>query len=67
MNRFEYFQWGARAMALRGNELPHAKLNPQLVMHIRDSKMTSRQLANDLGVHIRTIEKVRRFESWVHV
>ena len=67
MNRFEYCQWGARAMALRGNDLPHARLTPDSVRHIRSSQMTARQLAEKFGVHVRTIEKVRRFESWSHV
>lgn len=64
----------------RGMQLPHAKLTPleveairsaakqrdALRKHIRD-KLSNDALARDLGVHVRTIEKVLSRESWGHV
>lgn len=58
-----------REYAARGNDLPHAKLNPELVREIRVNRKgeTAKQLGARLGVHHMTIEKVRYFKSWVHV
>lgn len=68
MTRFEYQQYGARARALRGNDLPHARLDPVKVLAIRaSSDKTAKQLAAEFGVHYRTIEKVRAYETWGHV
>lgn len=69
MRRFDYAQWGAKAMAKRGNELPHARLTPEKVRAIRENRhgKTAVQLAEEFGVHFRTVEKVRAFESWTHV
>lgn len=69
MNRFEYQQWAAKARAKRGNELPHARLTPESVQAIRRNPMgkTAAQLAQEYGVHLRTVEKVRAYESWTHV
>lgn len=69
MTRFEYEQWGARATAVRGDDLPHAKLSPEIVRAIRSNPdgLTARQHADLLGVHYRTVEKVRHFETWGHV
>jgi hypothetical protein len=66
MTRFEYQQWGARAMAKRGNSLPHAKLDAAKVKAIRENRQgkTAKQLADEFGVHYRTIEKVRYMETW---
>ncbi len=69
MNRFDYAQFGAKAMAVRGTDLPHAKLNEDTVRSIRSNPkgLTAKQQAAEHGVHFRTIEKVRSFESWGHV
>ena len=69
MTRFEYEQWGAKASALRGESLPHAKLCAETVRAIRENLegLTSREWASHLRVHYRTIEKVRHYETWVHV
>jgi hypothetical protein len=69
MTRFEYQQFGAKALAVRGNRLPHARLNPEAVRQIRANVRgrTARQLADEFGVHFRTIEKVRSFETWGHI
>lgn len=69
MNRFEYQQWGARAMAVRGTDLPHAKLTPSEVVAIRINcnGKTAKQLAVDFKVHYRTIEKIRSYETWSHI
>lgn len=69
MTRFEYAQFGAKAIALRGNALPHAKLTAEKVRHIRENRQgkTARQLAEELGVHFRTVEKVRAYETWGHI
>ena len=66
MNRREYITFGARLNAKRGNELPHAKLNAEAVRVIRANVQgkTAKQLAQEFGVHFRTIEKVRSYETW---
>ena len=51
----------------RGNSLPHAKLTEPLVREIRKPGRTARQWAQTLGLHIRTIDKVRQYRSWWHV
>lgn len=53
----------------RGNELPHAKLDKKTVLAMRKQPYTktSKQWAAELGVHIRTVDKVRQFLSWSHV
>lgn len=68
MTRHEYAMWGAKAMAVRGEALPHAKLTEAKAREIRDNPkgMTARQLAVEYGVHYRTIEKVRHYETWGH-
>lgn len=54
MTRHEYAMWGAKAMAVRGEALPHAKLTKANVRAIRDNPMglTARQLAVEFGVHL---------------
>jgi hypothetical protein len=66
MTRDEYL-CDPRAYARCGNDLPHAKLNPALVREIRASTEPRKTIADRLGVHYRTIEKVRQFASWAHV
>lgn len=64
----------------RGTQLPQSKLTPleveairsaakqreSLRKHIRE-KLSNEALARDLGVHVRTVEKVLARESWGHV
>lgn len=68
MTRFEYELWGARATALRGVALPHAKLDDDKVSLIRgDYSKTAKQWAAIFGVSERCIERVRGRETWTHV
>lgn len=69
MTRFEYALWGAKAVAVRGQALPHARLDPEKVRDIRanQSGLTAKQLAEKFNVHFRTIEKVRSNETWSHI
>lgn len=68
MTRAEY-QLRARELALRGEALPQARLTAEAVRAIRRNAhgWTARQWAEHFGVHIRTIDKVRDYRSWVHV
>ncbi len=65
---------------LRGDQLPHSKLNEKLVKRIREEreeaikqrdqlnkKIHARELAKEYNVHIRTIEKVLAGYSWTHI
>lgn len=70
----------ARSMAVRGQNLPQAKLldldvvairsavrqRESLRKHIRDN-LSNDALALRFGVHVRTIEKAIRGESWSHI
>ena len=69
MTREEYLCGGARMTCPRGNRLPHAKLNPELVLEIRKNRhgLTAKQWAEKLNVHVRTIEGVRSYRTWGHV
>jgi len=69
VSRFDYAQFKAKACAKRGNQLPHARLDPEAVREIRSNVLglTAKQLAQRYGVHHRTIEKVRHYETWSHV
>ena len=68
LDRDEYLR-RAREFALRGNRLPHAKLNPETVRAIRVNRhgWTAKKWAQHLGLHIRTVEGVRSFRTWKHV
>lgn len=68
MNRAEYLQ-RHHEFHPRGNQLPHARLTPVAVREIRINRRgeTAAQLAARFGVHIRTIEKVRHYETWRHI
>jgi hypothetical protein len=69
VTRFEYALWGAKAVAVRGAALPHARLDACKVKEIRanQSGLTAKQLAEKFNVHHRTIEKVRSNETWSHI
>jgi hypothetical protein len=69
INRHEYL-CNTLYYAKRGNSLPHAKVNPEIVRKIRiDSEqgVTAKCQASEYGVHIRTIEAIRSYKTWVHV
>lgn len=68
MNKQEYLLYGGHTRA-RGNDLPHAKLNPALVLEIRKNVhgLTAKQWAEKLGLHKNTIDKVRDRRSWSHI
>ena len=53
----------------RGVDRPNALLDPAAVRHIRRNRLglTVKALAALHGVHWRTVEKVRMFETWRHV
>ena len=70
MNRFK---------VKRGEGLPQSKLTNDDVLYIREvvekreelkkrlKLMTNKHLANQLGVHYRTIDRVTAFENWTHI
>lgn len=68
MSRDEYLRL-IRMMAKRGEALPHAKLTADDLRTIRAAGLskTARQLAEEFGVHHRTVEKIRSYETWRHV
>lgn len=68
MTRTEYLEH-AVARARRGSSQPSAKLDEAKVRHIRTRlrHRTHNDVAAMYGVHKRTIEKLRSFETWTHV
>lgn len=68
MVRAEYLS-RAREFAARGSDYKSARLDNDKVRWIRknDECLTAKAQASLLGVHYRTVEKVRHFETWVHV
>lgn len=68
MTRDEYTR-RAHEFASRGERRPNARLNADSVRLIRKNRYgrTAKQLAEMYGVHYRTIEKVRHYETWAHV
>ena len=69
LNRDDYRNGGAKRLAKRGTDLPHARLSPDDVRAIRRNVFgkTGKQLAAEFHVHHRTIEKVRSYETWIHI
>ena len=69
VSRFDYALFHAKSCARRGNQLPHAKLDSDAVRAIRSNVrgLTAKQLAQQYGVHYRTVEKVRHRETWSHI
>jgi len=59
----------AREFASRGEARPNAVLTADRVREIRSNEqgLTARQLAHLYGCHYRTIEKVRAYETWIHL
>ena len=79
VNRDEYLV-RCREMARRGTQLEHAKLDEKTVEQIRllherkqrlvkalNDKYSAEALARRYRVHVRTVEKLLRRESWGHV
>lgn len=68
MNRAEY-RSRAREFAPRGERVGVSKLSADKVRWIRQNRMglTIRQMAERLGVHRRTVEKVHYGETWCHI
>ena len=68
MERSEYLT-RAREFASRGESRHNAKMDKDKVNMVRDNPrgMTAKQLAEEFGVHYRTIEKIRSYETWTHV
>ena len=59
-----------RKYAKSGNQLPHAKVNPEIVRNIRMASgqgVTAKCQASEYGLHIRTIEAIRSYKTWRHV
>ena len=69
MNRSEYLSTGAILTARRGVDLPQSRLTPGIVREIRINRhgMTAKEQAAVYGVHFRTIQKVRYYDTWRHV
>ncbi len=76
----EQYLLAASTFAKRGQELPQAKLTPELVAEIRSARrqrealrqhiaenLSNEALAKKLGVHVRTIEKAITNETWSHL
>lgn len=68
MTREEY-RHRAREFAARGERVGVAKLDENKVRWIRQNRqgLTTRAMADRLGVHYRTVEKVRYGETWCHI
>jgi FixJ family two-component response regulator len=68
-----------RLKVKRGTALPHSKLDDDKVRLIRDAvrerevlkqqmaNLSNSSLAEYLGVHKRTVDRVTAFENWSHV
>jgi hypothetical protein len=80
MDRHEYRATGARLTAVRGSDLPQAIATEKLVAMIRrqharkqrliqrlNAQYSAAALAKRHGLHVRTVEKILRRESWAHV
>jgi len=57
----------AKGRNQHGDGHAHAKLNSERVWFIRNSKMTSKELAGMFGVTLGTVSAVRRGITWRHV
>ena len=69
MTRHDYL-CNPTAYARQGNQLPHAKANPDMVRKIRIEQgrgVTAKCQASEYGLHIRTIEAIRSYKTWRHV
>ena len=69
IDRREYLV-NADKYAKRGSDLPHTKLNAEIVRKIRidaEQGKTAKLQASEYGVHIRTIEAIRSYRTWLNV
>ena len=68
LSRDEYLKQ-VRLFCARGEDMPNSKLDAAKVKEIRATakEITAEQWASRLGLHRRTIDKVRQYESWKHV
>ena len=69
MDRGEYMS-RAIEFAVRGRDLPQSKLHPYHVKKIRTRNeygVPRWFLAKEYGVHLRTIDKVCTYETWINV
>jgi len=68
LTRAEYLT-RAIEFAARGVQLKNTKLDDTKVRWIRRNSEghTAKEQANVLGVHYRTVEKVKHYETWGHV
>ena len=70
----------SRLTSSRGEALPHSKLTDDIVRRIRrihakkqrliaalNARYSALAIAESIGVHARTVEKVLQRESWIHV
>jgi len=59
----------AHLFCARGSQLPQTKLTEEQVKEIRENRKgkIARELADQFHVHIRTIEKIRAFQTWKHI
>lgn len=55
------------SLALRGEGNPRSKLTVEEVKYIKGSSLSSRELASDFKMHLRSIEKIRSGERWKHI
>ena len=69
MTRDDFQLYGLRSCCARGTRNGLAKLDDDIVREVRKNRpvMTAKQWAQKLGVHLRTIEKVRARLTWTHV
>jgi len=68
MNREDYIV-RAKEFASRGESRPNAVMSPEKVRYIRKNPQgkSSKKLAEMLGCHYRTVQKVQYFETWTHI
>lgn len=68
MTREEYRR-RAREFAARGERVGVARLDEDKVRWIRTNRegLSLKAMAERLGVHCRTVQKVHYFETWGHV
>ena len=64
LTRAEWRAGYTYAYAARGNDLPHAKLDPAKVREIRASTESGSQVAKRYAIHENTVYAIRRMERW---
>lgn len=56
-----------RYKGCRGQQSKNSKLTDEIVLQIRKSSKTRRQLAQEFGVHYLTVVNIKRGKSWKHL